>query len=566
MNKTVTVNIGGLVFHIEEHAYEKLNRYLEAIRGYFTTSEGRDEIMQDIESRIAEMLTQRIKDSKQVIVETDVEYVINVLGRPEQFVEGSEDENRTYAAHIEEKRSYRKLYRDVDDKVVSGVCAGIAHRMGIDPIWIRIIYIVFTLATAFFTGLIVYLILAAIIPAATATAQKLEMKGESVTVGTIRRAVEEQSPRPDSAARRFFDTLGEILKGAFKIVLYMVGALFALLGILMLFGLFFLLLASLGVAGISIPLYVSDLFLTPGQQFWAVLSVILLLGIPVILLLYLGLKILFNIKKTGRVFKVSALALWLFGLLIALWLAFDVGSDFSESARVRNDLPVLAANTDTLFIGLMKDGLYDEEDWNGHWRMGRFFGHRMTITTGDETRVVPDNVRLDIQRANGDRFELIQFRSAYGPTLKEANEGANGIQYNLVQRDSLIEFSDHFPLPEGTRFRDQRVKLILKVPVGKSVHLNPGSERVIYDIDNVTHTYDGDMIGHTWTMTEKGLSCLSGDFDDDNAWRGNGDAHVRIDDSGIHIKAREGDDSLNYKAKDVDIRIDDRGVIIDANQ
>jgi hypothetical protein len=92
MNKTVTVNIGGMVFHIEEQAYDQLKKYLEAIRGYFTSSDGRDEIIQDIESRVAEMFTERIGSSRQVVVSSDVEHVINTMGRPEQ-VAGADEEN-----------------------------------------------------------------------------------------------------------------------------------------------------------------------------------------------------------------------------------------------------------------------------------------------------------------------------------------------------------------------------------------------------------------------------------------------------------------------------------------
>ena len=92
MNKTVTVNIGGMVFHIEEQAYDQLKKYLEAIRGYFTSSDGRDEIIQDIESRVAEMFTERIGTSRQVVIASDVEHVINTMGRPEK-VAGADEEN-----------------------------------------------------------------------------------------------------------------------------------------------------------------------------------------------------------------------------------------------------------------------------------------------------------------------------------------------------------------------------------------------------------------------------------------------------------------------------------------
>ena len=135
MNKTVTVNIGGMVFHIEEHAYDKLKKYLEAIRGYFTTSDGRDEIIQDIESRIAEMFTERIGSNRQVVVEADVEFMIDTMGRPEQVAGETDDDsnstnntNQTYQSTS--RTGHRRLYRDPEDKVVGGVCSGISYYFG----------------------------------------------------------------------------------------------------------------------------------------------------------------------------------------------------------------------------------------------------------------------------------------------------------------------------------------------------------------------------------------------------------------------------------------------------
>ena len=137
-------------------------------------------------------------------------------------------------------------------------------------------------------------------------------------------------------------------------------------------------------------------------------------------------------------------------------------------------------------------------------------------------------------------------------------------------------FSDYFPVPKGIKYRMQKVRMILKVPVGKSVHLSERSRFIIYDIDNVTNTWDGDMAGNTWTMTEEGLECKSCDLSDsriiggrrnidDEEWSG-GDAHVKIDKSGIHIKANDGKDTIHYRSKDVDIKIDENGVVIDANK
>jgi hypothetical protein len=119
------------------------------------------------------------------------------------------------------------------------------------------------------------------------------------------------------------------------------------------------------------------------------------------------------------------------------------------------------------------------------------------------------------------------------------------------------------------KYRGQHVKLILKVPVGKSVFLKQGSRHIIYDIKNVTNTYDGDMIGKTWTMTEDGLECKTCNFSkweynyDSNEEHDLDDAHIHIDESGVHIKAKGVRDS-DFHKKDVNISIDENGVVIDS--
>ena len=194
MNKTVTVNIGGMVFHIEELAYEKMKKYLDAIRGYFTSSDGRDEIIQDIESRMAEMFNERIGTVRQVVTEEDVDFVINTMGKPEQ-VAGEDDENNeqkgtsSRSRYFTGEKPYRRLFRDPDDKVISGVCSGFSHYVGIDPIWIRLAF-----AVAFFvfgSGLLLYILLIVIIPKAQTPTDKLEMRGEPVNINNIKRTIED---------------------------------------------------------------------------------------------------------------------------------------------------------------------------------------------------------------------------------------------------------------------------------------------------------------------------------------------------------------------------------------
>ena len=299
MNKTVTVNIGGMVFHIEEQAYEQLRKYLEAIRGYFTTSDGRDEIIQDIESRIAEMFSERIGTSRQVLLPSDVDHIINVMGKPEQ-VAGADDENSNANAGAgqanagsqtnwtsAEARGYRRLYRDPDDKVVGGVCSGISHYVGIDPIWIRLIF-----AGAFFfwgSGFLFYLILLIIIPKAKTTAEKLEMKGQPVNIDNIKRTIEDEvediksriSGKPSAgrsgrgAVSNFFDAIGAIIVAAIKFFVGFIGVILSIVLFAVLFSLFVALLAMAGVIGdATLPVFLTESFLSPFQLNMAIASLV----------------------------------------------------------------------------------------------------------------------------------------------------------------------------------------------------------------------------------------------------------------------------------------------------
>lgn len=562
MNKTLTVNIGGIVFHIEEQAYEKIKKYIDSVKLYFKTSDGGDEIMQDVEARIAEILAERLGGGRQVVNEEDIQSVIDTMGRPEQFASEEETKETTYASHIQEGRKYRKLYRDPDDKILGGVCSGLAHRMGIDPLWMRLIF-----AGSFFlwgTSLFVYIILAVILPKAETTAQKLEMKGEEVTISSLQKAATVTEEKKSNVVSRFFEVIGTIIRTVFKIVFYVAAAFVAFIALIVLFAIGMAVMAMLGVAGISIPIFISDLFLTSSQIFWAILAIILVIGIPVIALLFAGIKALFGIKYKSRFLNVAAVILIITGVIIAFAVGTDIAREFQAESRVKTEIPLLAPETDTLFVGLMHDAQYGENVITGRKRFGFYVGNKFTVLSGDEENILPGHVTLNIVKADGDKFELIQTNIARGLTEKQAYENAKGILYNMEQKDSLLSFSNYFPINEKMKYRGQRVKLLLKIPAGKSVYLAEGSEHLIYDIDNVTNTYDGDMVGHTWTMTDRGLDCLSCPFDD-------GDNHIVISNGKkVHIKSRKSGVYVNGKNDsliitgndDVKISIDENGIVI----
>jgi len=195
MNKTVNINIGGLFFHIDEDAYQKLSMYFDAIKRSLTNSSGMDEIMKDIEMRVAELLTEKQKSDKHVINTKDVEEVILVMGKPEDYRIDDDSESTTKETYYTKRK---KLYRDKDNGSIGGVATGLGHYFGIEAVWLKIAFLFFTFFGGF--GLIVYLIFWIATPKAITTSEKLEMTGEPVTISNIEKKVREEF---ESVANKF---------------------------------------------------------------------------------------------------------------------------------------------------------------------------------------------------------------------------------------------------------------------------------------------------------------------------------------------------------------------------
>ena len=175
MKKTVNINLGGIIFHIDEDAYASLQNYLESIKKHYSKEEGCEEIASDIESRIAELIQEK---SIQIISVSDVEKLISIMGKPESYEDNEEEEEATKetSGATEAKKAKRRIYRNTDNEIIGGVCSGIATYFNIDPVIIRLLFV---LGLFMGGGVLVYIILWAIIPEAKTTTEKLQMKGEA---------------------------------------------------------------------------------------------------------------------------------------------------------------------------------------------------------------------------------------------------------------------------------------------------------------------------------------------------------------------------------------------------
>ena len=248
MVDTRNISLGGLLFHVELPAYTALRAYLSDLAQVLRGTEGEEEVLQEVEHRFAELFNQFMADAhRSVVTLTDVEKARKQLGEPNEFREVHDE-------HTEPKSSKgpqnRRIYRDPEDKVISGACAGIAHRVGVDPILIRALFIALTIASGI--GVLVYGILWVCIPKAKSASDRLAMKGDSVTLDAIKEAVEDQllkakdefenptvTRRYRSWWNRFIsETLPHFLKGLARVIFWMLVVvsvvLFAAFGLLIL--------------------------------------------------------------------------------------------------------------------------------------------------------------------------------------------------------------------------------------------------------------------------------------------------------------------------------------------
>lgn len=513
MNKTVNANIGGVVFHIEENAYEQLRKYLDTINGFLKNTEGREEIMQDIESRIAEMFNEQLRTVRQVITAGDLEIVMKAMGRPEEVV-GNDHEAETENPEMTggTKKSYRRLYRDPDDKVVGGVCSGISHYIGVDPMWLRLAF-----AAAIFiwgTGFWLYVILLIILPKARTTAEKLEMKGQPVTVRSIKETIEEEvfdiknrlagekSRSTRSTISNFFDALGAILIAGLKFFVSFIGAVVAVTVFALLIALFILLMGMAGwLPGSDIPLFLTGYFMHPLQLNASILALGILIGIPLLILLHKLAQRLFKLPRLPRGVVLGAISLFIFGFILAMFTGWGLVKDFRHEANLRTQLLIAQPLNDTLLV----EATTHEDAKSGQTILISDNNLDMSLK-GDS--VLLNNVKLDIRRAAGDKFELVQINSAKGSNAETAEDRVREISYEFVQNNNSLQLPSCLMLPKKSLFRNQETRLILYVPEGKSVFLSEGTESIIHDIKNVTNTWDDDMPGHTWTMTPAGLECI----------------------------------------------------------
>ncbi len=489
MKKTVTANISGMVFHIDEDAYERLGRYLKNVQNHFQPEEGSDEILSDIEGRIAEMFQEKISPHKKVITIDDVREAINQLGEPEQMAEPEEPQKNRKSKHKQQTGTgQRRLYRDPDDKYIAGVSGGLGAFFNLDPTWIRVAFVVTTFIYGF--GPLLYLILWIVVPKARTTAEKLEMRGEKVNISNIEKSIREEledlkenikefsgeaketfkkkektSEKKESKTSNKSGFIAFLGKGA-GIVLVFFALLMLAAFISSLFWIPFSIHLSHGLVQLSVPEILTLFLSSPLMEKLALTAFLLILGIPILWIIMLAIKLLFDIKKGMRYPGLITFILWLGGIVMLMIVAIAGARNFAGYYSHTEEHTIDTNDWQQLHLTFDQENLpgnFNYSDFNkvAKWKM-HWYSHESDATG------VPN---LHITTSNDSQAKLLITRKSRGINSSQARMLAGEIEYAFEQIDSLLILDPLFFYPKQNGWRNQDVSLRLSLPQGNRVVL-----------------------------------------------------------------------------------------------
>ena len=531
MNKTININLGGTFFHIDENAYNHLRSYLEAVRATLSPEDSIAEIMDDIEARIAELFNESITNKDQVITLGRVKEVIEIMGQPEAFdPDNDAAKNSTQNAHAEPKTP-KQLFRDDENKYLGGVASGLGHYLGIDCLWIRLIWLMlFFLSSG--TFFMIYILFWILVPAAKTTSDKLKMKGEPINISNIEKRVKEgydkfsdnvksvdydkYGNQVKRGTNRIVELIGNLLKGALTVFAKILGVLMLIFSVTTLLGLAFGLFSagSLEFWGQADLIQYYQAVSVAQIPFWALLTIVFLaVGIPFIVLFVVGLKLLIpNLKSMGWTPKILIFALWIASILALIFFGAKHASFSSVTGQFQREIPLPVTKNDSITLTMnqsLLSGRYAERDDDFVIKMD----------TDNNPIIVTNNVRLIVRSTQKEQGFIKVDSYADGASLDLAQEKAMHINYQIQFTDGILELDPFLTTALEHKYRDQYVEVIVYLPAGSVLWADPNTHSYHQNTRAYNDLLDSGYEGHYLRVMDRELKCLdcASDENDDKS-------------------------------------------------
>ncbi|NDB03257.1 MAG: PspC domain-containing protein [Flavobacteriaceae bacterium] len=516
MNKTININLAGSFFHVDENAYAHLQKYLDAVRATLSPEDSIEEIMNDIEARIAELFSESMTSNDQVITLSRVKEIIDIMGQPQDFdPEGAAESNAA-----EQYKSIKQLFRDEENKYLGGVASGLGHYLGIDCLWIRLIWLLlfFFSSGTFF---MIYILFWILVPAAKSTSDKLKMKGEPINISNIEKRVKEGYDKLSDnmksvdydkygnqvkrGSNRVVEVIGNLLKGTLTVLAKLLGVLMLIFSITTLLGLAFGLFSagSLEFWGQADLIQYYQAVSVAQIPFWALLTIVFLaVGIPFIVLFIVGLKLLIpNLKSMGWTPKILIFALWIASILALIFFGAKHATFSSVTGQFQREIPLPISKNDSLTLTMnqsLLSGRSSERDDD----------FKIKMDADKNPIIVTNNVRLIVRSTQKEEGFIKVDSYADGATLDEAQDKAMQINYQIQYTDGVLELDPFLTTDLAHKYRDQHVEVIVYLPTGSVLWADHNTHSYHQNTKAYNDLLDSGYEGHYLKVMDRELKCL----------------------------------------------------------
>ena len=544
MKKTIDISLAGILFHVEEDAYYKLKKYLKSVRNSLGNTPDADEVMNEIEARIAELLLEKQAHPQQVINFQNVDEIIGIMGQPEDYEEEAEPVNNTYA------KVKKSLFRDFDNSVIGGVAAGLAHYIGMDITLMRLLFVILFFATHG-SFILIYLLLWIVVPKAKTASDKLKMKGESVNVDNITEQVsaEESHKKKIKIAEKVEDTTHEFGNVIIKII----GLLLAFISGVLLLGLILSAASLLPFANMNLMIDQMPVFQDLNISFgWVSAMLLILIGFPVALLFLLGIKMLFpNTKSLNKNVFIVGGTIWLLSLAVLV---------------AKTSALMTYKNTDTKLVSVRKN-----------WDIASdtlFLSTQNFMDTYNDDIITDNRIYYKFYPSEDEKFQLIVEKVAEGKNQINARKNARNIayEYRFDSIQNKLVFNDLISYPNDNFIVERKLYVKIYIPKGKYLKimenytgmgdfsrcqppfiLRNQDGKILCDGKKYTYRNKEEVININGNKVrlkigDKGVDIYS--TDDKNKV-----ARIKIDEHGVVIKAHDNRDSVGVEINENGIKI-----------
>jgi phage shock protein PspC (stress-responsive transcriptional regulator) len=525
------------------------------------------------------LLSERIKDVRQVVNENDIDEITKIMGKPEDYLVDEElfEDEPTYRPQT----STKKLFRDGDDKFLGGVCAGLAHYVGIDVIWMRLLW----LALLFFfgTGILVYILLWILVPQAETTAEKLQMEGEPVNISNIERKIREEFQEVSSKVKDGVNDLSEKVKnsdfkknfngktksGLNEIIDTLVNILVSILKIFgKVIGAFIIFIASIALIGLIIGAFSwgsfemlgfsEDFVNYPPFFFDSILPAWLLIvftfvavAIPFVILFMLGLKIISsNVKSFSTTTKLSLLGVWIISLLGLGFAGINYATQTAYDGvyNQTQELPFVA--NDTIKIKMIGD-----DNLSNRNELKRAYDFEV-VYENDIQKLYSTRINVDVKSTDKANASIKIRKESSGKDRLNANKVAESIEYEFNLNNTNLLLNGYFLSDFNNKFKDQLVDITIYIPINSVIYLDQSTSSFLDNVQNIQEIYDRDMPKHYYKMTNDGLECLDCDTSIFGNNYKNDKFNLKIDENGVEVNINDGENNANVKVNETGVKIE----------